>query len=159
MTRAALAVALIGGVLAASTSASSARSHHRHHATPAPASAAAAPAGCDDAGFAQIRAQQKAPWEVTVCGKVIRVPPSRTTRSGTHEYFYVDIPGGTPIEIVSNENEMGGAFPVRVGDDALVRGRYYHDPDGTEGIDWTHHGTSATWRFSGYVVINGTKYQ
>lgn len=140
IARAALVAALLGAALAACTGSPS-------------------PGSCDDGSFTQIRAQQKAPWEVTVCGKVVRVPRSRATRSGTHEYFYVDIPGGAPIEVVSNENEMGGWFPVRVGDDALVRGRYYHDPDGAEGIDWTHHGTSASWRFSGYVVINGKRYQ
>lgn len=164
MIRSAGAAALIA-VLAASAFPASAHSHH-HHRSPAAVPAAAASgapgsvaSGCDDAGFQQIRAQQKSPWEVTVCGNVIRVPPSRTTRSGPHEYFFIDIPGGAPIEVVSNENELGGYFPVKVGDSALVRGRYYHDPNGTEGIDWTHHGTSSTWRFSGYVVINGRKYQ
>jgi hypothetical protein len=40
-----------------------------------------------------------------------------------------------------------------------VQGRYYYDSASSQGIDWTHHGTSRSWGSPGYVVVAGTEYQ
>ena len=42
---------------------------------------------------------------------------------------------------------------------SYAQGRYYYDSNGTQGIDWTHAGTSSSWPTPGYVVISGTEYQ
>ena len=40
-----------------------------------------------------------------------------------------------------------------------MRGRYYKDPDGHEGIDWTHRGTSRSWPYPGYLLLDGHTYR
>ena len=99
--------------------------------------------------------------EEDVCGTVTAVLPEKDTRSGHHGYFYVQVASGDTIEIVSDLDQMDApAWPwVQVGDYAYVQGRYYYDNDSSQGIDWTHQGTSNSWPYAGYVVINGTQYQ
>lgn len=96
-----------------------------------------------------------------VCGMVTAVLPAKKTRSGNHGYFYVQVASGVTIEIVSDLGQMNApTWPwVAVGDTAYVQGRYYYDNDDSQGIDWTHHGTSSSWPHAGYVVVNGTQYQ
>ncbi len=96
-----------------------------------------------------------------VCGTVTYVYPKKHTTSGWHGYFLLQLSPGNVIEIVSDLDQMSApAWPwVAVGDSATVRGRYYYDNDSSQGIDWTHHGTSSSWRTPGYVIVNGTKYQ
>lgn len=98
---------------------------------------------------------------VDVCGVVTAVLPAKHTRSGNHGYFYVQVAQGVTIEIVSDLDQMNAPkWPwVMVGDNTYVQGRYYYDNDSSQGIDWTHHGTSNSWPHAGYVVVNGTKYQ
>lgn len=98
---------------------------------------------------------------VDVCGMVTAVLPAKKTRSGNHGYFYVQLAPGEVIEIVSDLDQMSAPkWPwVAVGDTTYVQGRYYYDNDDSQGIDWTHHGTSSSWPHAGYVVVNGTKYQ
>jgi len=98
---------------------------------------------------------------VDVCGKVTKVLASKHTRSGNHGYFYIQVADGVTIEIVSDLDQMKApAWPfVQVGDMVYVQGRYYYDSASSQGIDWTHHGTSRSWPHAGYVVVNGTKYQ
>lgn len=93
--------------------------------------------------------------EVDVCGAVTQVLPSKTTSSGLHGYFYMQVSSGHTIEIVSNLDEMNApAWPwVAVGDYVYVQGRYYYDNSSSQGIDWTHHGTSSSWPYAGYVVV------
>jgi hypothetical protein len=129
-------------------------------------SAASGSYPCNDARFLQDQ-QRFASGELSkdqpedVCGVVTSVLPKKNTRSGAHGYFYVQVASGTSIEIVSNLDEMNApAWPwVEVGDYAYVRGRYYYDNASSQGIDWTHHGTSSSWPQAGYIVVNGTKYQ
>jgi hypothetical protein len=117
--------------------------------------ASTAPATCDDPGFlAAQRARTAA--EVTLCGVVVQVRTPRRTRSGVHRYFVVDVGNGDRIEIDANLDEMGD-FPVTDGERVLVHGSYYADPDGREGVDWTHH-TDRGPHPPGYIVINGTTY-
>jgi hypothetical protein len=99
--------------------------------------------------------------EVDVCGTVTRVLPAKDTRSGEHGYYVMQIAPGKSIEIVSDLGEMDApSWPwVRVGDYSYVQGRYYYDSASSQGIDWTHHGTSRSWATPGYVVIDGTEYQ
>ncbi|WP_266157332.1 hypothetical protein [Dyella silvatica] len=96
-----------------------------------------------------------------VCGTVTFVYPKKKTRSGWHGYFLVQVAPNSVIEIVSDLDQMNApAWPwVAVGDNVTVRGRYYYDNDSSQGIDWTHHGTSSSWRTAGYVVVNGVEYQ
>jgi len=126
------------------------------HARPAAETAGGPASACDDAGFLALVARHPTGYtEVTVCGTVARVLPSRRTRSGEHGYFYVTVAAGRQIEIVTNLDEMT-PFTVNAGDRAEVRGRYYDDPDGTTGIDWTHRSEpTASWPQAGYVIVNG----
>ncbi|MDE2483591.1 MAG: DUF3465 domain-containing protein [bacterium] len=103
---------------------------------------------------------------VQVCGKVTQVLPSKTTTSGLHGYFYVQMPSGYNIEIVSNLDAMAQAstnqppstWPwVAVGDYVYVQGRYYYDNSSSQGIDWTEDDTSSSWPHTGDVVVcNGS---
>ena len=121
---------------------------------------------CDDAQFLQdqqafenglIRADQPE----DVCGIVTAVLPEKKTRSGHHGYFYVQVASGVVIEIVSDLDQMNAPrWPwVAVGDTTYAKGRYYYDNMDSQGIDWTHHGTSKSWPYAGYVAVNGKKYQ
>jgi hypothetical protein len=114
-----------------------------------------APATCDDPGLlAAQRAHTAA--EVTLCGVVVRVRAPRRTRSGVHRSFIVDVGGGDRIEIDANLSVMGDV-PVADGERAEVRGSYYYDPGGREGVDWTHH-TGRGPHPPGFIVLNGTTY-
>jgi hypothetical protein len=99
--------------------------------------------------------------EVDVCGTVTRVLPAKDTRSGEHGYYFIQVAPGDSIEVVSDLGEMDApSWPwVKVGDYSYVQGRYYYDSASSQGIDWTHHGTSRSWPSAGYVVIDGTEYQ
>jgi hypothetical protein len=154
--------------------------HRRHHGTnlaAAPqgsasdvtATGSASPGGswpCNDQQF-QTDQQQFASGqlqgdqEVDVCGTVTNVLPARDTRSGLHGYYVLQVVAGDTIEIVCDLGEMDApAWPwVKSGDYSYVQGRYYYDSSGSQGIDWTHHGTSRSWTSPGYVVIDGTQYQ
>jgi len=131
--------------------------------------AAASPGGswpCNDSQFEQDQQQLasgalQGDQEVDVCGTVTRVLPAKDTRSGEHGYYVIQVAPGESIEIVSDLGEMDApSWPwVKVGDYSYVRGRYYYDSASSQGIDWTHHGTSRSWASPGYVVINGTEYQ
>jgi hypothetical protein len=97
-----------------------------------------------------------------VCGTVTQVLPSKVTTSGNHGYFYVQMPNGYNIEIVSNLDAMAQAptnappssWPwVAVGNYVYVQGRYYYDNSGSQGIDWTEDDTSSSWPYTGDVVV------
>ena len=99
---------------------------------------------------------------VQVCGTVTQVLPAKTTTSGRHGYFYVQMPGGYNIEIVSNLDAMAQAstnrppttWPwVAVGNYVYVQGRYYYDNASSQGIDWTEDDTSSSWQHTGDVVV------
>ncbi|MBS0462654.1 MAG: DUF3465 domain-containing protein [Proteobacteria bacterium] len=121
---------------------------------------------CNDTQFLQDQkafenGQLSADQLENVCGIVTAVLPEKKTRSGHHGYFYVQVAPGQTIEIVSDLDRMNAPkWPwVAVGDTSTVRGRYYYDNDTSQGIDWTHHGTSSSWPHAGYVVVNGKLYQ
>lgn len=99
---------------------------------------------------------------VDVCGSVTQVLPSKVTTSGNHGYFYVQMPSGYQIEIVSNLDAMAQAstnkppstWPwVSVGQYVYVQGRYYYDSSSSQGIDWTEDDTSSSWPHVGWVVV------
>jgi hypothetical protein len=113
-------------------------------------------AACDDAAFLAAQRARATATEVTICGTVVHVRPTRRTLSGRHRYFYVDVGNGDRIEIDANLDEMGN-FPVHSGEQAVVRGEYYADPDGREGVHWTHH-TDRGGHPPGFVTLNGTTY-
>ncbi len=131
--------------------------------TPTPSSA---PFPCNDQQFLN---DQGAFASVTlsgdqledVCGSVTQVLPSKTTSSGLHGYFYVKMPSGYNIEIVSNLDAMAQAptnqppstWPwVSVGQYVYVQGRYYYDNASSQGIDWTEDDTGS-WPYVGWVGV------
>ena len=122
----------------------------------APAFAQDAPA-CNNAGFLAVQHAHVNHAEVTFCGTVVKLRGPKRTRSGVHRYVFVDVGHNNPIEIDANVDEMG-AFPVSVGDSAVVRGEYYYDEDGREGVHWTHH-TDHGSHPPGFLTLNGTTYQ
>lgn len=126
------------------------------------------PETCDNARFLadQQGLERSGPTRIDLpehlCGQVLAISPrARRTRSGWHGYFYVSVGQGVSIRIVSDLDEMNAPqWPwVNKGDQVEVQGRYYYDSLRRQGVDWTHHGTSRKWRWSGYVVVNGTRYQ
>ncbi len=85
---------------------------------------------------------------------VTQVLAAKKTSSGNHGYFYVQMPSGYQIEIVSNLDAMAEAstdqppstWPwVAVGDYVYVQGRYYYDSASSQGVDWTEDDTSGSW--------------
>ena len=99
---------------------------------------------------------------VDICGSVTQVLAKKTTSSGTHGYFYVAMPSGYQIEIVSNLDAMAEAstddppttWPwVAVGDYVYVQGRYYYDSSSSQGVDWTEDDTDSSWEHTGYVAV------
>ena len=99
---------------------------------------------------------------VDVCGPVTQVLAAKKTTSGNHGYFYVQMPSGYQIEIVSNLDAMAQAptnqppstWPwVAVGQYVYVQGRYYYDSASSQGIDWTEDDTSSSWQHVGWVAV------
>jgi hypothetical protein len=133
------------------------------------AGAVQAPSGnipCDDAQFATDQSEFAAgsitgDQLVDVCGTVARVLAARETRSGDHGYFFVTLPSGSQIEVVSNLDAMAHAasdtppsWPwVATGNYVYVQGRYYYDNASRQGIDWTEDDTSNSWPHIGYVYV------
>ena len=120
---------------------------------------------CDDAQFLSYQAEFGAgtisgDQLVDICGQVTQVLPSKVTASGNHGYFYVQIPNGGTIEIVSNLDAMAQAptndppsWPwVATGNYVYVQGRYYYDNSSSQGIDWTEDDTGS-WPYTGYVAV------
>jgi hypothetical protein len=113
-------------------------------------------ATCNLSGFLAAQHAHVNHAEVTLCGTVTRVRAARRTRSGVHRVFYVDVGGGDRIQIDANLDVMGD-FPVHSGEATTIRGEYYYDQDGREGVHWTHH-TSYGSHPAGYVILNGQRY-
>jgi hypothetical protein len=99
---------------------------------------------------------------VDICGAVTQVLPEKDTSSGHHGYFYVEMPSGYQIEIVSNLDAMAEAstdqppatWPwVAVNQYVYVQGRYYYDSSSSQGVDWTEDDTSQSWPHLGYVAV------
>jgi hypothetical protein len=132
--------------------------------TPAPSST---PYACNNAQFETDQTEFgngtiSADQLVDVCGSVTQVLAKKTTSSGTHGYFYVAMPNGYDIEIVSNLDAMAEAptddppstWPwVAVGDYVYVQGRYYYDSSSSQGIDWTEDDTDSSWSHVGWVAV------
>ncbi len=114
-------------------------------------------AACNNAGFLAAQHAHVNHAEVDFCGTVVRLRPAKHTHSGWHRYIYVDTGHGNVIEIDANLDEMGN-FPISTGEQATVRGEYYYDPDGHEGVHWTHH-TDRGSHPPGYLILNGTTYR
>jgi hypothetical protein len=114
-------------------------------------------AACDNSGFLAAQHAHVNHAEVTFCGTVARLRPAKHTRSGWHRYVYVDVGHHDVIEIDANLDEMGN-FSVSDGEQAVVRGEYYYDPDGREGVHWTHR-TDRGSHPAGYLILNGTTYR
>ena len=117
----------------------------------------AAALACNNANFLAVQHAHVNHAEVTLCGTVARARPPRRTRSGVHRTIFIAVPGGGRIEIDANLDEMGN-FPVRAGEAAEVRGEYYYDRNGRDGVHWTHH-TDRGRHPAGYITLDGTTYQ
>jgi hypothetical protein len=133
-------------------------------ATPTPTSA---PFACNNQQFLTDQSEFAngtitADQLVDICGAVTQVLAKKTTSSGTHGYFYVAMPSGYQIEIVSNLDAMAEAptndppstWPwVAVNDYVYVQGRYYYDDASSQGVDWTEDDTDSSWSHTGYVAV------
>jgi hypothetical protein len=71
--------------------------------------------------------------------------------------FSVDVAGNSPVEIDANVSIMGD-FPIRRGERAVVRGEFFSDPSGRDGVHWTHRTDRGTHP-AGYVILDGTTYR
>ncbi len=120
-------------------------------------SGGAGPGDCDVAALRATRIARADRTELTVCGIVSRVGRLHWSRSGEHREFWVTPPGGAPIAIDANVGIMGD-FPIRAGERAVVRGEYYVDPGGRDGIHWTHR-TDRGSHPPGYVELDGAFYR
>jgi hypothetical protein len=138
--------------------------------TPTPVPTATPTAGafvCNNTGWATDQSEFaagtiSADQLVDVCGSVTQVLAKKKTSSGTHGYFYVAMPSGYQLEIVSNLDAMAEAstdkppttWPwVAVGDYVYVQGRYYYDNASSQGVDWTEDDTDSSWSHTGYVAV------
>ncbi len=128
------------------------------HAPDAPpaASASGSAAGCNLANFLAVQHAHVNHAEVTLCGTVERVRAPRRSRNGVHRVFIVDVGHGDTIAIDANLDVMGN-FPIHTGEATTIRGEYYYDNDGREGVHWTHH-TGRGPHPAGYVILDGTRY-
>jgi hypothetical protein len=113
--------------------------------------------GCDPAAFRSVENARADRSEVTLCGTVVRVAQLRRSRSGTHRVFVVDVGGNDRVQVDSNVDVMGN-FPIRDGERAVVRGEYYYDAPGREGVHWTHR-TDRGSHPPGYVMLDGIVYR
>jgi hypothetical protein len=137
-----------------------------------------APYACDDAQFVSDQSAfasggLTSDQPVDICGSVTSVLAAKLTGSGNHGYFFVALPSGYQVEIISNLDAMAAAptgqppsaWPwVAVGAYVYVQGRYYYDSSTSQGVDWTEDDTDASWTHTGYVAVctssgaNCTKY-
>lgn len=136
-------------------------------AKPTSSARAAALYPCDDGQFLDDQRRLEAgtihaDQLVDICGAVTAVLPERRTRSGEHGYFYLEMPSGHPIEILSNLDAMAQApagdppatWPwIAARDYVYVQGRYYYDDPESQGVDWTEDDTDRSWPYVGYVVV------
>jgi cell division septation protein DedD len=137
-------------------------------ASPAPTtSPSTAPYACNNTQFLNDQSEFAAgtitaDQLVDICGSVTQVLAAKKTSSGDHGYFYVEMPSGYQIEIVSNLDAMAEAptddppstWPwVAVNDYVYVQGRYYYDSSSSQGVDWTEDDTDSSWSHVGYVVV------
>jgi cell division septation protein DedD len=136
--------------------------------TPAPtATPSSAPYACNNTQFLTDQSEFAngtitADQLVDICGSVTQVLAEKKTSSGEHGYFYVEMPSGYQIEIVSNLDAMAEAptddppstWPwVAVNDYVYVQGRYYYDSSSSQGVDWTEDDTESSWEHVGYVAV------
>ena len=135
--------------------------------TAAPTATPTAAFTCNDAQFTTYQNEFaagsiSADQFVDICGPVTQVLAKKKTSSGTHGYFYIEMPSGYQIEIVSNLDAMAEASTDRppttwpwiaVGQYAYVQGRYYYDSSSSQGVDWTEDDTSSSWEHVGYVAV------
>ncbi len=118
---------------------------------------AASPEHCDPQAIRAVQAARANRSEVTLCGTVVRVGRIRRTRSGAHRILVVDVGAGDRIDIDANIDVMGN-FPVRAGETTVVRGEYYYDAPGRDGVHWTHRTTHGTHP-AGFIVLAGVTYR
>lgn len=115
------------------------------------------PATCEPAAFRAIQTTHAARSEVTLCGTVVRIGRIRQSRSGAHRVFLVDVGANDRVQIDANVDIMGN-FPIRDGERAVVRGEYYYDGPGRDGVHWTHR-TDRGSHPPGFIQLDGVTYR
>lgn len=120
-------------------------------------SQAQAAGNCDLSNFLAVQHAHVNRAEVTLCGSVTRVRSVRTGRSGAHRDFVVEVGHNDTIEIDANVDVMGD-FPISSGEKITVRGEYYYDGGGREGVHFTHHARGGRHE-SGYLILAGRRYE
>ncbi len=120
-------------------------------------SPAASGQACDPAAFRSVQTRHADRTEVTLCGTVARVGRVRFSRSGTHRVFFIDVGEHDRVAVDANLDIMGN-FPIRDGEHAVVRGEYYYDAPGRDGVHWTHR-TDRGGHPAGFVMLDGVTYR
>ncbi len=87
----------------------------------------------------------------------MRVNRLRRSHGGVHRVFIVDAGPAGPIAIDANVGIMGD-FPIRHGETTIVRGEYYSDGPGRDGVHWTHRTDRGTHP-PGFVELDGVTYR
>lgn len=118
---------------------------------------AGGPDQCDRGAFRSVQLAHANRTEVTLCGTVVRAGRLRRSRSGTHRVFVVDVGGNDRVRIDANVDIMG-EFPIRPGEHAVIRGEYYYDGPGQDGVHWTHR-TDRGSHPPGYITLDGVTYR
>jgi hypothetical protein len=131
------------------------------------ASPTSTPFPCNNAQFATDQSEFSAgtitaDQLVNICGSVTQVNAETDTSSGHHGDYFVELPSGVKIEILSNLDAMAEAstdkppstWPwVAVGDFVYVQGRYFFDNSSSQGVDWTEDDTDSNWEHIGFVAV------
>lgn len=93
---------------------------------------------------------------MTADGTVVRILPDRSSSTGVHEQFIVQLlNGGITVEVEHNIS-IGARVPVQDGDRVVVHGEYIWNAKGGL-IHFTHHDPRGTHE-GGYIQDNGHTY-
>jgi len=110
----------------------------------------------DDAAIVQDFQNHQSNVEVTADGTVVRMLSDRTSGTGVHEQFILQLAsGGITVEVEHNIS-IGARAPLKEGDHVVVHGEYIWNAQGGL-IHFTHHDPQGT-HAGGYIQDNGKTY-
>ncbi len=130
----------------------------RHRAEQLRSQKHSASARCDNHSIMALRflSHAKEITEVLVCGVVRRVSSDYPFNS--EERLVIRLTQAGDITVICNRRILK-TLQVHEGDVVQIRGRYFKDQNGSDGIDWTHHNEpGASWPYPGFISVNGHFY-
>ena len=110
----------------------------------------------DDAAIAADYHNHQSNVEVTADGTVVRLLPDRTSGTGTHEQFIIELSSQNLTVEVEHNISVGARVPIAEGDHVIVHGEYVWNSKGGL-IHFTHHDPQGTHE-GGYIEDNGRTY-